>query len=329
MVTYPCKPKKNKFTELIILVIFLSGCSLGIGKTSIPSVSSYPGETAEAISNTESAPVDSQPLREVNVKIIPLAGPIADPKAEISGLTWYGDELFLLPQFPDRFSQSLFKLNKSDIVSFIRGEATDPLLPEQVQMENAGPFQQIKGFEGYESITFKENQVFFTIESKPKEMLGYLVHGTYSAAENKIYMAPDLVEILPQAPIDNLSDEAILIFMDKIITFYEANGANVNESPVAHTFSMLGEPLDPIPFPNIEYRITDVSAPDNQGRFWAINYFFPFDQMKLHPAADLLAEKYGRGPSHSQNRAVERLVEFQITDHGVVLLDTACACPTR
>ena len=57
------------------------------------------------------------------------------------------------------------------------------------------------------------------------------------------------------------------------------------------------------------------------GRFWAINYYFPGDEAKLVPAADPLAERYGEGATHAANRAVERLVELQATETGVMLVD--------
>ena len=314
--------RKTRLAGLILIIFMLSGCSSNSLYSPSPTGSSSLLQANTQPGNTESPPGRESSSAEVEVQIIPLSGPIADPKAEISGMAWHGDDLFLLPQFPDRFSQSLFKLEKRDILSAILGETTTPLNPEPVQLINADRLKRTKGFEGFESITFQDDQVYLTIEAKPKEMLGYLVYGTISNAQNQITLDSNLIEILPQASIGNYSDESILVFGDKIYTFYEANGVNVNNSPVAHTFSLAGEPVTSIPFPNIEYRITDASSPDLQGRFWMINYFFPLDKIKVDPAADPLADKFGRGLSHAQNLAVERLVAFQITNNGVELLDT-------
>jgi hypothetical protein len=162
-----------------------------------------------------------------------------------------------------------------------------------------------------------------TIEAKPKGMVSYLVKGTISNEAENIVLEDTLIEINPQAEITNYSDESILVYQDEVYTFYEANGKNVNPAPVAHVFSLQGTALGPVPFPNIEYRITDVSEPDMDGKFWAINYLFPPDTIKINPAEDHLALKYGRGPTHLQNQAVERLVAFQITDQGVELVETA------
>ena len=66
------------------------------------------------------------------------------------------------------------------------------------------------------------------------------------------------------------------------------------------------QPLEAPPFPPMEYRITDATPLDANGRFWAINYFFPGDEL-LIPAADPLAEQYGEGPTHQARVQVERL----------------------
>ena len=43
---------------------------------------------------------------EAQVRVIPLAAPLDTPRAEISGLAWHGDDLILLPQYPDGWSPS-------------------------------------------------------------------------------------------------------------------------------------------------------------------------------------------------------------------------------
>jgi hypothetical protein len=272
---------------------------------------------------TTSHVLPSTTPEEIQVQIIPLSGPIARPTAEISGLAWYGDQLVLLPQFPERFEHHLFRLDRTDLVAYIVGDRTEPLTPLPIQIENADLRLSLKGFEGFEAITFYKEQVFLTIEAKPKGMVSYLVKGTISNEAENIVLDDTLIEINPQAEITNYSDESILVYQEEVYTFYEANGKNVNPAPVVHVFSLQGTALDPVPFPNIEYRITDVSEPDMDGKFWAINYLFPPDTIKISPAEDHLALKYGRGPTHLQNQAVERLVAFQITDQDVELVETA------
>ena len=69
--------------------------------------------------------------------------------------------------------------------------------------------------------------------------------------------------------------------------------------------------------------MTDATALDTAGRFWVTNFFYPSDRRSLRPAEDGLVARHGLGPTHSQSRTVERLVEFQLIERGIVLTDTA------
>ena len=266
-------------------------------------------------------------VHEYSVITIPLAGPLANRNAEISGLAWYGDRLIILPQYPSFFTRSgdstVFALPKADIVAFLDGTITGPLKPVPIPFIAPGLAAEIDGFEGYEAIAFRGDQAFLTIEAATKEsMKGYLVSGS---------IAPDLsgltldtaivVQIESQSAVGNKSDEALLIAGDTLVTIHEANGVGINASPVAHLFDVLLTPAGTIPFPSIEYRITDATALDNNHRFWAINYFFP-GEGELLPETDPLADHYGEGPTHIQYEHVERLVEFQYSDLGIRLIDS-------
>jgi hypothetical protein len=120
-----------------------------------------------------------------------------------------------------------------------------------------------------------------------------------------------------------MSDESLVVYGGRLLTLYEANGANVNPAPVAHLFHAAPlEPAGTLPFPNVEYRVTDATAPDDEGRFWAINYLWPGDVEKLRPAPDPIAAEHGTGATHREETTVERLVEFRITPEGIVRTET-------
>ncbi len=259
-------------------------------------------------------------VREAAVTEIPLSGPVAKRDAEISGLAWYGDYLVLLPQYPGRFGDHLFALAKQDIIDFLDGALSGPLSPQPIPLI-APALTRIDGYEGLEAIAFLGDRAFVTIETSPGPgMMGYLVGGRIAPDLSEIRLDTEhLVPIEPQARISNFSDEAILAWDDVIATLYEANGANVNPAPVAHRFDLDLTPLGEIPFPNIEYRITDATALDDDGYFWAINYLFPGEIAKLDPAPDPLVAAYGVGATHAAGPVVERLVKFQYTAAGIKL----------
>ena len=305
--------------------------------TAVPSTATFLPPTA---ANTASSPTTRLPptavstpiplsapptLSEVPVTEIPLTDPLARRHAEISGLAWYGDTLILLPQYPDFNGRGpadgyVYALPRADIEAFLRGKLAGPLEPQAVSFVAPGLSRSIKGFEGYEAITFDGETAYLTIEASGGGMMGYLARGTVAPDLSALTLdVNQIAPIEPQTDIGNLSDEAVLWADGRILTFYEANGA-VNPSPVAHLFDADLQGVGTAVFPRIEYRITDVTEVDGDGRFWAINYNYPGNK-ELQTADDPLAEMYGEGPTHAQSDGVERLLQFQYDASGVSLIE--------
>ncbi len=295
---------RTRLALLVCGVLLLAGCS----RTSL----------LQWMPRTAAGPV------EHGVTLIALAGPLAERDAELSGLARLGDELVLLPQYPALFGGNLFTLADAEIVAALAGVDAAPLTPAPLAFDDGGLAATIPGFEGFESLAIAGDHVYMSIEAgQSGGMTGYLVAGAVDRTARRITLDPaTLVAIAPQAALSNLSDEAITVLPDgRLLTFYEANGANVNPQPVAHRFDASGAPAGALPSPTLEYRLTDATPADAEGRFWAINYFFPSDEEKLAPANDELAARYGEGSTHVANRAVERLVEMQVTENGVALTE--------
>ena len=268
-------------------------------------------------------------VEERSVREIPLFGPAASSQSEISGMAWCGDDLILLPQYPGRFPDedsdaNLFSIPEMDIQAFLSDESADTVEPAVVAFDQAGLDISIDGFEGFEAIAFNGDRFYVTIEASPSgDMMGYLVAGEVDEACTSFAIDPDtLVEIPPQADLKNMSDEALVIYEGFVYSFYEANGANVNPDPQAHVFEESLEDPSQMPLPNIEYRITDASTADENGQFWAINYFFPGDQ-KLEPIPDPIVSEYGLGNTHRGAAQVERLLAFEILEDRIAMADKA------
>jgi len=241
-------------------------------------------------------------------------------------MAWYGDILILLPQFPERFGEAdegaVFGLYKQDILDYLDGIETKPLRPFTIPIEMKAVKSQIQGYEGFESIAFSGETVYLTIEASPRAMMGYVIMGNIQQKPLEIHLDPaKLVNVTPQARLPNLSDEALLVYQGLIYTFYEANGKKANPSPIAHRFNLDLQPQGTVPFPTIEYRLSDASPPDDNGQFWVVNDYFPVDMFNLRPQLDPLVMKYGEGPSHRDNWTVERLALLQITPQGIRLAD--------
>jgi hypothetical protein len=264
-----------------------------------------------------------QPVTE-----IPLTGPVTPPEAEISGMSWYGDYLILLPQFPNRVATegegAVFALFKEDIVAYLDEPVEDVVLqPLEIPFVAPGLEEAVPGFDGFEAIAFTQGQVFLLIEARDlQQTKGYLVAGEVASDLSEIRVdVSTLVEIPSQSGISNMSDETLVVTGELLVTIHEASGMGVNPEPVAHLFDQELESLGTLGFPNIEYRITDATRVNTNGRFWAINYFWPGDT-ELAPDSDPLAERFGEGSSHAQSDVVERLVEFKTVPAGFELTDT-------
>jgi len=262
--------------------------------------------------------------KEVIVQYITLEGEISEPKAEISGLAWYGDYLILLPQyphfFPSEYDGSFFAIPKSKIAENLNEVPGTPIKPIQISLNAPGLKDIIEGYEGFESIAFHGNDVFFTVESSPAEMMGYLFKGTISDDMKTITVEVDKrVELPPRAPISNATDETIFVTDDRVITIYEVNSEQLGVEPYAYVFDYSLNLVDSLSLPFIEYRLTDATELDEDSNFWMINYLWPGDQKDQNYSLDPIAQKYGEGETHKKYNTVERLLEFHYSPAGITL----------
>ncbi|MCB8985580.1 MAG: hypothetical protein H6659_17270 [Ardenticatenaceae bacterium] len=277
--------------------------------TRLPATQTPPA-TATAVSAT-AVPVPA----EHPVTTIPLQNPLARADAEISGLAWYSDTLIMLPQYPTFAGQGsfLYALPKSAILDYLDGRSPGPLTPQAIPFAAPGLADKIPGFQGYEAIAFAGDEVYLTVEADGRNgPMGYLVRGAIAPDLSQITVDADsLLEIAPQSNRGNTSDETLLVAGEQVVTLYEVNGAALNQHPAAHLFTLDGGAAGTLPMAALEYRVTDATAVDENGRFWVINYFFPGDT-DLRPLSDPLSQQFGQGTTHQQHEQVERLVELQL-----------------
>jgi len=258
---------------------------------------------------------------EAKVQEIKLSGLITDKKQEISGMDWYQDRLFLLPENIGGF---LFSISKGEILNAIKSGKKLPITPKRTRFKTPDYSSLIKGFDGFEAIVFNGDKVYISIESEQKgEMVSYLAWGTIDSKSLEVVInEKDLETIKTPIQLDNISFESLLINDEDIIMIYEANGSNLRKNPTQTVFSHKRKNISQINFPNIEYRITDATVMDNNDRFWAINYFWPGDKQLLNPGEDNILNKVKQGSSHFKSDQIERLVEFQVNAGEISISDT-------
>ena len=112
---------------------------------------------------------------EAKVQEIKLSGLITDKKQEISGMDWYQDRLFLLPENMGGF---LFSISKGEVLNAIKSGKKLPVTPKKTRFKTPDYSSLIKGFDGFEAIAFNRNKIYITIEAEHDgEMVSYLVWG--------------------------------------------------------------------------------------------------------------------------------------------------------
>ncbi|MGR8935939.1 MAG: hypothetical protein ACU837_16395 [Gammaproteobacteria bacterium] len=274
-------------------------------------------------------PITAAVPGEQAVTMIPLSGDLQSDDAEISGLTWYRDYLLLLPQYPDFGNADgdgrIFALAKTDIVAFLDGRSKRPLTPKIIPFYASGVIGSIPGYQGFEALAVERDRVYLTLEARNGGMMGYLVTGKLKPDLSELRLdAQTPLRLLPQAAIDNAANEALLVDKGRLLSFYENNGGAANPNPVATVFALPNmATLPALPMPNIEYRLTDATAADADGKFWVVNYFYPGDASLYPLAADHLAAEYRQDARHARLPQIERLLELQCRPgHAVRLTGT-------
>lgn len=267
-------------------------------------------------------------IDETEIIPIPLLGDIAQRRSEISSLCWHRDNLILLPQYPNDFGNKLgkiFFINRKVLIDYISGYSADPILPDYYSIDLSKFEKFFTLGSGFEGISVNVDTVYLSIESMNNgKTETILLRGEIDLTSKIIILNENSLTKDPtKLFIHNISDESILYYNGDVIPIFEINGKNLNKNPQVSVFDNYLNFKKKIPFPTIEYRITDVTDVDNSGKFWAINYFFPGDDKKLNPAVDELAHNFGIGESHSLYNPVERLIEFKILEEKIILSNKA------
>tara|TARA_B110000914_G_scaffold19236_1_gene14578 strand:+ start:826 stop:1794 length:969 start_codon:yes stop_codon:yes gene_type:complete len=255
---------------------------------------------------------------------IPLNGEANDRDLEMSGLTWYEDNLILMPQYVKKDDPCFYSLSKKNIIKWLESDRDKALEPKKIKLEIPDFGTRIEGFQGFEGITFLENKAYMIIESKNNGVMkSFLVKGKLDFNKMKLMIDPKKVKEIPlPVNIKNMGFESILKYKYQLMVLYEANGVNVNKNPSALMYNSSLKAKASIPFPNLEYRLTDVTSLDSKNKFWALNYFWPGEKDRLNPGEDFILKGVKEGNTHKKYEHVERLIEYKIDGDKLVRTST-------
>ena len=95
--------------------------------------------------------------KEVSPYYIKISGPMADRKQEISGMDWYEDNLFLLPE---NLNGYVFLIKKSELESRINKTDSSAITPQKIKFKTPDYKETIPGFDSFEAIAFRGYEVY-------------------------------------------------------------------------------------------------------------------------------------------------------------------------
>jgi hypothetical protein len=318
---------------ILLIGLLLASCSPSTKVPDIPTAQFPPPTfappsptTSQAPTATEATPAASNPERgnppanslieEASVQLIAVQGDLSAPEAEISGMAWFGDTLFILPQYPENYPAqdgltSLFSMQKEAILNYLDGSSTAPLQARRVPISNTNHAAQIPGYEGFEAIAIDGNRVFLSIEVNDfGVMKGFVMQGAVIEGGTAIALDPKtLLELTPPVQIFNAAFESLVVAQEGVICLFEANGLQLNTDPAAYLVDPI-QNITAIDIDNFEYRFTDATGMDDEDRFWVLNIFMPLE-FWYYNNLDPIANLYGKGDSHQDNIQVERLLELK------------------
>lgn len=255
--------------------------------------------------------------KETQIKEINLVGDILDPNNEISGMDWYKESLFLLPE---NINNYIFMIPRKRIQKYLLSKKNFPIHPKKISFSAPNYKNLIKGFEGFEAIAFFKNQVFILIETNfNNHMSSYLAWGIIDPNTYQIYIKDEnLIKIDTPIQINNMAYESIIIKDKMAILLYEANGVNLQKNVHHRIFSLDNYSVSKIKGFNLEYRITDATKLDLHNKFWCINYFWPGENNKLKPENVFKIKDSQKIKVNKKLKTVEQLVECEVINDSII-----------
>lgn len=294
----------------VVVCLGLALALLGCGASGDGGTRGAPGATAR---------------ESVEVRLLPLALPVAADRAEFSGMDWWGDRLVLLPQYPGVFGAdgrgALLTIDRARLARAIDGSDTSAIVPDLLPFDDGAIGDRFAGWDGYEAIAFAGDRVFVAVECLAVDgWEGILLGGRVVGDPPTVVIEEERREHLPAASgRPNFSEEAIFFHDGLVWSLHELNGVRVNRAPRVTRLGTDLVPVAPWSLDPLEYRVTDATSVDEEGRFFVFNQFWPGEAAQVRADVDALSPIDRPG-----GRPVERIVAFRVGD-GRVELDSTVA----
>ncbi|RZA02028.1 MAG: hypothetical protein EOP47_08470 [Sphingobacteriaceae bacterium] len=266
------------------------------------------------------------------IKLIQLPLAINSINQEYSGITQYGNRVYLLPQYGNNYTTKL--KGEFNIYSFATDsinhaiEGTDTLYHfRTLKVKNLTrlPNEIVDNYQGFEAIAIANNQVYLTIETKDTHYYCYVLKGVLDTLKNEIYIdSRNFIRLRRYPAIVNAGFESLAYLPKgkKLLAYYEFNA--MPNGGIAYLIDPdFKSAPKPVKAPYLYFRMTDIAA-DNRDRIYGINYYYNGDyedhlvngilqhpEDKIETAIPELAEPLNKDPDYLKKNTYARIVSLK------------------
>jgi hypothetical protein len=225
-------------------------------------------------------------IAQNKLKAIKLPEIINGVNQEYSGITQYKGRIYLLPQYGNHKETKtegefdIYSLLADSINRVINREDTALTTYRTIKVKNLDKLPAIikQNYQGFESITIVNDQVYMAMETPTMHYYCYLFKGVLDTVKNEINLdAKNYISLRRLPYIENSGFESVAYLPKekKLLAYYEFNGMPGGG---------IGYLIDPlfkkspqqIKSPFLYFRITDITA-TTSGHIYGINYHYNGD----------------------------------------------------
>jgi hypothetical protein len=219
-------------------------------------------------------------------KKILLPSAINSVNEEFSGMTMYGNRLYLEPQYGNHKETKLdgdfliYSIAADSIGRVIDGKDSTLTAYRTIHVKNLDklPDSVKNDYEGFEALTIVNNTVYLSIETHDSYNYCFLLKGALDTVKNEINIDPlHFITLKRYLRINNAGFESVtwLPKEQKLLAYYEFNG----ETTGGHGYlidTAFNKAPEQIETPFLYFRLTDIAA-TNDDKIYGINYFWNGD----------------------------------------------------
>ncbi|GAB2987194.1 hypothetical protein GCM10027049_28920 [Mucilaginibacter puniceus] len=252
---------------------------------------------------------------------------------EYSGITLYKSRVYLLPQYGNHKETktdgefNIYSLLADSINSVIMGKDSAVTTYRTIKVKNLDRIPTIikQNYQGFESITIVNGQVYMAMETPTMHYYCYLFKGVLDTVKSEINLdAKNYISLRRIPYIENAGFESVAYLSKekKLLAYYEFNGMPGGGIGYLIDPSFKKSPQQ-IKAPFLYFRVTDIATTTND-RIYGINYYYNGDyddylnngilknrEDDIKKAVPNLKDKLIQYPDYLKNNTYARIVTLK------------------